>query len=162
MRTAALTPELRQKALSDIAHAPALLQPTLRKAVTDPVGFRRNLIEAMPRMLFVLLPVFAGIIALFYRGRNYPEHLYFTIHVHAFIFLALGVAELLKFTRVAALTSLAGIVALVWIPIYATKAFKRAYGGSLGMTLVKELAIATLYCTASTIALLVTLYLVSL
>ena len=158
----ALTPEVRDKALKDIERAPALLRPTLRKAVTNPVGFKRGLIEAMPRMLFLLLPVFAAIVALFYRGRNYPEHLYFAIHFHAFIFLALGARELLEYTRIQVLAEIVGIIALIVIPIYATMAFKRVYGGSMGMTLAKELAIGTLYCTASAIALLVTIYIVSL
>ena len=37
----------------------ALMQPFLRRAVEDPGGFKRGLLETMPRMLFALLPVFA-------------------------------------------------------------------------------------------------------
>lgn len=90
-------------------------------------------------MLFVLLPIFAGILALFYRGRKYPEHLYFAIHLHAFIFLALSVSELLKFTQSAPLVGGVSLVVSIWSPIYATLAFRRAYGGSLARTVVKEL-----------------------
>jgi hypothetical protein len=81
-----LSPEDKAVALEQIERSPALVRPFLRRAVADPAGFRRGLLEALPRMFFVLLPVFAGIVALFYHGRKYPEHLYFAIHLHAFVF----------------------------------------------------------------------------
>ena len=86
----AMTPAERAAMREDIARAPAALRPLMRRAIEDPGGFKRGIFKTMPKMLFALLPVFAGIIALFYRGRKYPEHLYFAIHLHAFIFLALG------------------------------------------------------------------------
>lgn len=157
-----LTPAERDAALKDIASAPVLLQPLLRRVVVDPIGFKRGLRETMPRMLFVLLPVFAGIVALFYRGRKYPEHLYFAIHLHAFIFLALAMTELLKFTRVSALVIAAATVAFIAIPVYATLAFRRVYGGSVGKTVVKELGIGALYAVVSGAAFMVMIYWVSL
>jgi len=138
----------KEAALKDIAGAPKVMQPFLRRAVTDPDAFKRDLIDSMPRMFFLLLPVFAGIVALFYRGRKYPEHLYFAIHLHAFVFLALAVAELMKFTRSAALVTVAGAAAVIWIPIYAVLAFRRVYDGSLGTTLAKALAIGAIYFVA--------------
>src|SRR3982750_3617215 len=80
LRDGELAPAERKAALNDIARAPGLLQPLLRRAVEDPTGFRGGLRETMPRMLFVLLPLFAGIVALFYRGRKYPEPPLFGIH----------------------------------------------------------------------------------
>ena len=158
----ALSPAERAAALEDIARAPALMQPLLRRAVEDPGGFKRRILETMPRMLFVLLPIFAGILALFYRGRKYPEHLYFAIHLHAFIFLALCVAELLKFTRSPMLVGAASLVASIWIPIYATLAIRRVYGGSLARTLMKELAIGTIYAFTAAAGFIVMIYWVSI
>jgi hypothetical protein len=157
-----LTAEEKAAALEDIAHAPALMQPLLRRAVEDPRGFKRRLLETMPRMLFVLLPIFAGILALFYRGRKYPEHLYFAIHLHAFIFLALAVGELAKFTLLPVLAVVASFIAVCWIPIYATFAFRRVYGGSLGKTLIKELGIAGIYGLTAAFAFVVMIYWVSI
>jgi hypothetical protein len=151
----------RDSALKEIASAPRLMQPFLKRAVEDPAGFKRGLAETMPRTLFVLLPIFAGIVALFYHGRKYPEHLYFAIHLHAFIFLALAMTQLLKFTRVTALAGIGGAVAFVWIPIYATLALRRVYGGSVGKTLAKEVGIGAIYLFVSGIALAVMIYWVS-
>ncbi len=157
-----LTQADKDAALKDIERAPALLQPFLRRVVSDPGGFKRGLLETMPRMLFALLPIFAGIVAFFYRGRKYPEHLYFAIHLHAFIFLALGASELTKFTKVPVLVAIVSAIAVCWIPIYATLAFRRVYGGSLAGTLVKEVAIGTLYAITAAAGFIVLIYWVSI
>lgn len=151
----------REAALKDVERAPSLMRPFLRKAVGDPAGFKRGIVETMPRMLFALLPIFAAIVALFYRGRKYPEHLYFAIHLHAFIFLSLAVAGLAKFTHVPAFASIVGLVSLLWIPVYATLAFRGVYGGSVARTLSKEIAIGILYGACSLVAFVCTLYWVS-
>jgi hypothetical protein len=161
-KEAVLSRAEREAALEDIEQAPALMQPFLRRAVADPAGFKRGILTTMPRMLFALLPIFAGIVAVFYRGRKYPEHLYFAIHLHAFIFLALAVTELLKFTQVAPLVIAASLISLIWIPIYATLAFRRVYGGSLGRTLIKEFAIGLIYAGITVVAFIVMIYWVSI
>jgi hypothetical protein len=156
-----LPPAELQAALKDVEKAPALIRPMLHKAVADPTGFKRGIFETMPRMLFALLPVFAAIVALFYRGRKYPEHLYFAIHFHAFIFLALSISALARFTHVQALATTVSAVAKLWIPVYATLALRRVYGGSLVRTLSKELAILTLYGLVSMIGFVLLIFWVS-
>jgi hypothetical protein len=158
----ALSPSEKQGALEDIKRAPAFMQPFLRRGIEDPGGIKRGILETMPRMLFALLPIFAGIVALFYRGRKYPEHLYFAIHLHAFIFLALAVASLAKFTRSPILVAAGGLIVMIWIPIYATLAFRRLYGGSLIRTLVKETGIGAIYAVAAGMAFLILIYWVSI
>ncbi len=157
-----LSAEEKAAVLKDIERAPAVARPFLRRAVTDPAGFKRGLLQTMPRMLFVLLPIFAVIVAIFYRRRKYPEHLYFAIHLHAFIFLALAMVGLLKFSRLAPLVAIGGTIALIWIPTYATVAFRRTYGGSFGGTVLKEIGIGAIYLAVSFVAFLLTAYWVSL
>ena len=151
----------RQEVLDDIKRAPEFMQPFLRRGLTDPAGFKRGILEAMPRMLFALLPVFAAIVALFYRGRNYPEHLYFAIHVHAYAFLALTLIQLAKFTQVPALVGVVASVAILSVPGYATLAFRYAYGGSLIRTLAKEAGIGAIYFVTSVVAFFTMIYVVS-
>jgi hypothetical protein len=157
-----LTPAERDSALAAITRAPAAMQPFLRRAVLDPTGFKRGILENTPRMLFILLPVFAGIIALFYRHRKYPEHLYFAVHLYAFIFLALAAMELTKFTQVPALVAIASTLALLAIPVYATLAFRTVYGGSVLRTIIKELAIGVIYGCVAIVAFVAMLYWVSI
>jgi uncharacterized protein DUF3667 len=157
----ALPDSLKREALKDIARAPKLMQPFLTRAVEDPAGFKRGILEAMPRMLFALLPVFAVIVAMFYHGKKYPEHFYFAIHFHAFVFLALSISVATRFTHFAPLSIAAQVVAFVWIASYATISFRRVYGGSMVATLGKEAAIMVLYSVVSLIAFILTLYAVS-
>ena len=153
-----MTEEERRQALKDIDRAPPVIQSFLRRVVGDPNGFKRGLFETMPKMLFVLLPIFAAIVAMFYRGRKYPEHLYFAIHLHAFVFIALGLTVLAKFPKWAPLAVLASAAVVIWIPVYATLSFRRVYGGSVGSTLLREVGIAVLYAVVGAAALMVTLY----
>jgi hypothetical protein len=157
-----LTADERARALKDIEKAPSIMRPFVRKVVGDPKGFRQGMREAMPRLLFALLPVFAGIVALFYRGRKYPEHLYFAIHLHAFIFVAMAVSALTRFAHYVPLATLASTLAILGVPVYATLAFRRVYGGTVGKTIAKEFAIGIIYSVVSLVALIVTIYLVSL
>jgi hypothetical protein len=157
----ALSAEARAAVLEEIASAPPLMQPFLRKSVDDPAGFRAGIFAAVPRMMFVLLPVFAGILALFYRGRKYPEHLYFAIHLHAFFFLVFAIVELLKFTQVAPLVIVGAALSTLSLPVYATVAFRHTYGGSLARTVAKEVGIGAIYAVVAATAFIVTIYVVS-
>ena len=62
-----------------LPNQPAFVRPLVRAMVTDPEGMRRRAADAMPRVLFVMIPALAAILALFYRGRHFPEHLYFAV-----------------------------------------------------------------------------------
>jgi uncharacterized protein DUF3667 len=158
---ASITDAQRAQVLEDIKKAPAAMQPFLRRSIGDPAGFKRDLLEAMPRMLFALLPVFAAIVAIFYRGHKYPEHLYFAIHVHAFVFLALALIELAKFTQQAVLVGIVGSLAYLSIPVYMTLAFRHAYGGSIARTIAKEIGIGAIYWLATIAGFVVMIYIVS-
>jgi hypothetical protein len=103
---------------------------------------------AMPKMMFVLLPLFALLLRVAWRDRfrSYVPHLYFSIHLHAFAFMLLMltvVLRLLGSKRVDQFASLAFLVTLVW---YAFAALHRVYGGSLWRTIVKGTAVGVAYC----------------
>jgi hypothetical protein len=149
-----LTAAQRAEALRSVEQAPRPLRPLLRQSVTDPGGFKRRVFETMPRMLFALLPVFAGIVALFYRGRKYPEHLYFAIHVQAFIFTVLAFVQLAKFTHSAMLVIVVGTLVSLGLPVYTTVALRRVYGGGIARTLVKEAGIGLIYSVAYALGIL--------
>ena len=66
------------------------------------------LVEWVPRAMFVLVPLFAGLVALVIRrsGRNYPQHLYFSLHVHAAWFFAGAVAGAVQIRTIPIVTPL--------------------------------------------------------
>jgi hypothetical protein len=140
-----LSAEDREQILASAANAPRVFRPALRRLATDPAGFRKDFSEVSPRLFFALLPVFAVILALFYRDRGFVEHLYFTIHLQTFFFIALGLAVLARFTHLLMVAAVASTVAFLWTPLYAHLALRRVYGGSNGSTVLKELGIGLLY-----------------
>lgn len=154
-KTAGLTEEDRRQILAAIPQAPRLLQPLMRRVIEDPRGLQRDIFDAWPKALFVLLPVFAGILALFYPRRHFPEHLYFALHLHAFAFLAMSVSSLAKFAHWAPFAIAVGVGVLVWIPVYAHLAFRRVYGDRHIVTMFKEAGVGVLYSIASVPAIFV-------
>lgn len=112
--------------------------------------------RVLPQALFVLMPVFALLLKVFYvfRRRLYMEHLLVALHSHSFMALDL--------TLVVALAALQewlvpesgffngllgwGIALLsLWIPLYLLLMQKRVYGQGWLMTLFKFWLLGTIY-----------------
>lgn len=140
-----MTAAERDSALADIEKAPPLMRPLMRKAIDEPNAIREGMWTWMPRMLFLLIPMYAGILMLFYRRRHYPEHLYFAIHLHAFVFIALLLSGLAKFAPAAVVSAIVSPVVALWIVGYSVLAMRRVYGGSIGGTVLKGVGIMLLY-----------------
>jgi hypothetical protein len=83
-----------------------------------------------PHAMFVLVPVFAGFVALvaWKSGRNYPQHLYFSMHVHSAWFVAGATAGAIRLLRVSAVDQAAASLAIVCAAVYLALALRRAYG----------------------------------
>jgi hypothetical protein len=96
---ASLTPAERASLDSEIAAQPGLFCPLLHAIAEDYHGLTRRTSEAIPRVLFVLIPALALVLRQFYRGRHYPEHLYFATPLGAFVFVVLTIETVADFTR---------------------------------------------------------------
>jgi hypothetical protein len=147
----AMTDDEKQQLLeaADAGAVPRVLVPLVKRVVEDPVGLQRDVFAAWPKALFVLLPVFAVIVALFYHRRHFVEHLYFALHIHAFAFLAMMASPLAALTHVRWLAISVGVGVLIWIPTYVHLAFKRVYGETHLVTMLKETGVGFLYSIAS-------------
>jgi len=152
-----LSPEQRALALKDIERAPWWLRVFLRAAIEDPGAFRTRFLQTLPRVLFALVPLFAGIVALFYRRRGYVQHLVFAVHLHAAIFITLTVRELSQLTRSLVVLRVFELTAALAIVVYGLLAFRRVYGERWLRVLAKGVGIAALYGVAGIAALLVTM-----
>lgn len=152
-----LTADDRAELREDVESAPLLLRPLLRSLVQDPEKVRAQLFTTMPRVFFAMLPVFAAILALFYRGRRFPTHLVFAAHVHAFAFTALMLAEAVKFTRNDIVPAVVGLAMVLIVLGYGLRALKAVYGGGWLRTLVKASGIGLMYLIASVPAFMIIL-----
>jgi hypothetical protein len=120
--------------------------------------------QDVPNVMFLLVPIFAGLVGLVFRGRGmrYPQHLAFALHIHAFLFVALLLTLVPRITRVAAVDALAVLASFVAIAAYMVLAVRRVYGGSTGSAILRSAAVAASYFVAFTVAMLLTFAFVAL
>ena len=152
-----LTPEQRAELLKNVESAPWWVQPVLRSAVLDPAAFQRRLLQNLPRALFVLVPIFAAILAVFYRRRPFSQHLIFALHLHAVIFLAQTVGEAADFTRSVSVDDVVSLVVLVYLTVYILRAFKTVYREQWRSIVLKSVGVGIVYGIACLVGLVVTI-----
>ena len=147
--TQQLSAEERAAIQAELAELPWPIRPMLESAVNDPEAFRARVIKILPRVFFGLLPVFAGIVWLFYRSMRFPAALVFAVHLHAFAFLTGAISEAAKFTGSSAVSLAVGVIVLVVVSIYALRAQQTVFGGTWPETVAKATAIGLLYMIAA-------------
>ena len=100
---------------------------------------REHFIHWAPYAIFLLLPAFAGLLQLVYAGRGmtYGEHFVFSMHLHAFWFLA-GIVLVLVPSGVAEVGELAVLLYGVW-------AMRETYRGGWVSTVLRALLVSVLY-----------------
>jgi hypothetical protein len=97
----------------------------------------------VPTIVFLLVPVFAGVLKLLYvrHKRFYAEHMIFALHTHAFIFVVFTLMILLRHW-------IGGwpLVLLVgWVFAYVYLAMRRVYGQSHLKTFIKYWTLGWMY-----------------
>ena len=71
---------------------------TLHRLQADPAALNGSLTEWLPRILFLMLPLFALVLALFHWGNRqyfFVDHLVFSLNLYSFGFAAFLVAGVL-------------------------------------------------------------------
>lgn len=107
---------------------------------------RAHFIGYAPYAIFILLPAFSGLMMLAYRGRGltYGEHFVFSLHLHAFWFLAMLVITLVPDS--------VGSVLQLGVPVYGVWAMRETYGGRWWPTILRALVVSLLYGVVLTLA----------
>ena len=146
---AQLTDEDRAEMESELKEMVWPLRVLIESIQKDPIAFRSRLFTIMPRVFFALLPVFAGIVWLFYRKRRFPAALVFAVHVHAFAFMAFTVSEAAKFSHSAVLAAIVGVGVMVGFAVYVLRSLRAVFGDSWPWTLAKAAGIGFVYSIAA-------------
>ncbi len=107
---------------------------------------RNRTAHVIPKMMFILLPLFALLLEIFYNRKKYfySDHVIFSLHFHTavfLIFLFFAIISLLFPT----LARDARNVEILLAAIYLALALKRTYGQSTIRTIVKTIALTILY-----------------
>jgi hypothetical protein len=102
---------------------------------------RDHALHWAPYAIFVMLPGFAAIMLLAYRNRRmtYGEHFVFSLHLHAFWFLA-GLLLIVVPDAISGLLQLA-------VMLYGGWAMHETYGGRWWTTVLRALFVIVLYST---------------
>ncbi len=115
-----------------------------QRALADPVRLNAPLNVWLPRLMLVLVPVFALLIAaMHWWPKVYLfEHLIFSIHIHTVFFVALALVTLF-----AAILGDTDFLWAIWLilAVYLWMAMKRVYGRSWWLTTLKFLALLAVY-----------------
>lgn len=113
-----------------------------------PKMFISNLMKYLSWAFFILLPVFALILKLFYLRRNqkYIKHLLFSVHLHSYLFFILVLITALKFFTSLNLSLIILVLAFSF-PVYLVLAIRKFYGQSWGKVLLKFAGISLVYNT---------------
>jgi hypothetical protein len=107
----------------------------------------------VPRAMFVLVPLAALLVQVVTRGRTYPQHLYFALHVHAAFFAVLAVTTLIELL-IGRLGTLGNLARTVVLAVYTVAAFRTAYGSGWPAAVGRALFVMFMYTNAITIALI--------
>ncbi len=121
----------------------------------DPAPFVAKLMAWAPRVLFLLLPLFALLLKLAYlRSRIlYAAHAIFSLHLHAYAFLLFTAMRVLGF--VPYVRGLRGLLLLA-LPVYLVVALKRVYGQGWLASTLKAVGVGALHLLGTLTALVLT------
>jgi hypothetical protein len=101
----------------------------------------------LPRLMFVLVPVWALLVMLVTRRekRHFPEHLYFSLHAHAAFFGVFALGQLLRNLHVPYWGEVWTLVNLAFVIGYTAVAMHTVYGGSWWRASRRTITVLSLY-----------------
>ena len=106
----------------------------------------RFMSDALPRLMFVLLPVFALLLKIVFPGRLLFDHIIFSIHLHSAAYIAL--ALMLPLEQIANehwLPMLVQVVLLGYFLSYFVISIRRVYHASWTVAAIKSIVILVAY-----------------
>ncbi len=105
-----------------------------------------NVMKYMSWAFFILLPLFALVLKLFYirRDQLYIRHLLFSIHLHSYLFFILILVVILKLFFESG-TTVINLALLLSFPLYFVLAMRKFYGQSWGKVVMKFIGISFIY-----------------
>ena len=117
------------------------LEGNIRLVEENSEEFEQRIFQFLPQMIFVLVPLLALLIQLFYLGRpyHYLQHLVFALHLNCFMFVIAIIGILLDELAGWDLEKIMLPIVFIYLPL----ALKRTYGDSLAVAIVKGFLIQT-------------------
>jgi hypothetical protein len=136
-----------------------------RRVRADSTELFAALGAALPKAMFVFLPLLAAIMKLLYwrPKRYYVEHLLFLVHNHAAGFLLIVLLFLFSFVPwLGDFTPLAAFIAIGYMAWYVYRGMRNVYGQGRWLTSLKYLVLGCGYLVTALVTMLLTLVFVAL
>lgn len=112
------------------------LEANARRVSQEPGDYMQELLEYLPRVMFVMLPIFALLLKLAYlfSPYHYLQHLVFAVHYHTFVYLLYLVS--IGVERIApAADAPQALLLLVYLPLALRRTYASGWGGAIGKSL---------------------------
>ena len=138
--------------------AQRLQEACLRMQQDSGIQFGKAFMRAIPRSMFVLLPLFALVMLAFYwrPRRLYAEHVLLLMHNHSACFLLLGVEHILSSVLPAGLMEWITPVVLLYLCWTVWRSVDVYYAQPRRLALAKVVILAMLYTVSATLVLVFT------
>lgn len=103
----------------------------------------------IPHAFFILVPFFALLVWLVTRrsGLNYPQHLYFALHVHAAAFAISAISQVAWLVPNPAFGDILRAFGVLWMVLYVVFALRRVYRTTVVGALWRTALIGPIYMT---------------
>jgi hypothetical protein len=137
-----------------------LIRLTHSKGHDGDFELKQNLEHDIPKIMFLLLPLFAFFIGLFYSWKKhfYSQHFIFSLHFHSFVFIVLLVDWLLSlFVNLDKAFVPMVVTTIVVIFAYLVAGLKCAYAQPFWLSLVKGTAISVIYLVVTLLGICIAL-----
>jgi hypothetical protein len=123
-------------------------------ALRDKSKLSEGVTSNTPRVMFVLVPLYAALVALVFRRRRmrYPQHLAFALHVHAFLFLALLLTLITRIVKNGPLDAILVLSSFALVAVHLVLATRRVYRVSALGAVARSALVAIPYFVAFTAA----------
>jgi len=128
----------------------------LKKAEQNEDQIRNNIFGLLPKMFFLMLPVFALILKLLYIRRKifYACHFIFALHFHSFTFITFGLLFLILGFFKNSESEVLPMTVMLINSIYLIIAMKKVYGQSYLKTIFKFVLLSFNYMIVMVLAML--------
>jgi len=130
-----LADEDSPKWLKDLDHR---LEKNAESLADDPGKLIESLVEYLPQMMFLLLPVFALLLKFCYLFSpfHYLQHLVFSLHFHSFVYLLYLLGQLGHFgLHGTAVAEAFPLLVLVYLPMALMRSYQSSLAGAVGKAL---------------------------
>src|SRR4051812_11509 len=126
---------------------PQATASTVAAPAEEPSKLRTETTHMLARVNIVLVPLCAVMVMMAARKtrHNYPQHLYFTLHVHAFFFALVVLTWPLGMVGDRGINQVASMIRVFGILAYSIVAFRTVYRAGWGASAAKTVAVLAAY-----------------